>query len=375
MAVAVEVEGGDADAVDRRRARASAFAVPGRLPARSTGVPRAPVRARRRCPSRGRARRGRPRQARRLRRRSASRPRGARERPPRSTSSSVTRSIAPPPCSSGSLSLSRRRVAHQRAGSERRVELVARERQEVDARAGHVDAAVGGELRGVDEQLSAVSMGKLGQLGDRPHLPADVRGAGDGDQVDPRPRAPKRPLTRLQQLVRRAGERRAAGDRGAAREACWSDARPRSRAPACPRRSAADRTLIASVVLRTKTTASPARAPTNSATGVARVLERGGGDAGTSGRCRGARCCTTGRTPRRHPTRRPSRACWPRSRGSRSAARDRRYTARRCRRRGDETAPLQDPGREGRSASQPASTPRYGRPVAPRYVDPPKSLR
>jgi hypothetical protein len=47
---------------------------------------------------------------------------------------------------------------------------------------------VGSELRGVDEQLGSVSMGELGQLGDRPHLPGDVRGARDGDQVDPRPR-------------------------------------------------------------------------------------------------------------------------------------------------------------------------------------------
>ena len=44
------------------------------------------------------------------------------------------------------------------------------------------------ELRGVDEQPGAVGMGELGQLADRPHLPGDVRGAGDGDQVDPRPR-------------------------------------------------------------------------------------------------------------------------------------------------------------------------------------------
>ena len=71
----------------------------------------------------------------------------------------------------------------------------------------HVDAAVGGELRGVDEQLGAVSVGELGQLGDRPDLAGDVRGAGDGDQVDPRPRRAKRPLARVQQLVRRAGER------------------------------------------------------------------------------------------------------------------------------------------------------------------------
>ena len=97
-------------------------------------------------------------------------------------------------------------VAHQRAGSERRVELVARERQEVDARATHVDATLVGQLRRVHEELRPMSVGKVGELGDRPHLPADVRGAGDGDQVDPRPRGAERALTRIQQLVCRAGE-------------------------------------------------------------------------------------------------------------------------------------------------------------------------
>jgi hypothetical protein len=78
-------------------------------------------------------------------------------------------------------------VAAQRAGSERCVELVARERQEVDAGAGHVDRTVRSELGSVDEQLCPVSVGELGQLGDRPDLAGDVRGAGDGDEVDSRP--------------------------------------------------------------------------------------------------------------------------------------------------------------------------------------------
>ena len=51
-----------------------------------------------------------------------------------------------------------------------------------------------------------MSVGKVGERGDRPHLPADVRGAGDGDEVDPRPRGPERALTSVQQLVCRAGE-------------------------------------------------------------------------------------------------------------------------------------------------------------------------
>jgi hypothetical protein len=43
------------------------------------------------------------------------------------------------------------------------------------------------ELGSVDEQLCPVSVGELGQLGDRPDLAGDVRGAGDGDEVDSRP--------------------------------------------------------------------------------------------------------------------------------------------------------------------------------------------
>ena len=57
-----------------------------------------------------------------------------------------------------------RRAADERAGAERRVELVAGEREVVDAERVHVDRAVRGELRGVDEQLRAVLVGEVGEL-------------------------------------------------------------------------------------------------------------------------------------------------------------------------------------------------------------------
>ena len=57
-----------------------------------------------------------------------------------------------------------RHAADERAGAERRVELVAGEREVVDAGVGHRDRAVRGELGGVDEELRAVLVGELGEL-------------------------------------------------------------------------------------------------------------------------------------------------------------------------------------------------------------------
>ena len=100
--------------------------------------------------------------------------------------SRVTSLIAPPPWRSGAASSSRcADRADEGAGPEGRVELVAREGEEVDARAGHVDRAVGRELRGVDEELGAVAVRDRGEpLATRPDLARDVGRAGQGDQVD-----------------------------------------------------------------------------------------------------------------------------------------------------------------------------------------------
>ena len=137
--------------------------------------------------------------------------------------------------------------------------------------------AVRGELRGVDEQLGAVRVGELRQLGDRPHLAGDVRGAGHGDQVDPRPCRAARARTRSSSSSAEVGERAAAAGRGGATGACWRGARPAWRARRAPAGSAVASTLIASVVLRTKTTLSSARAD-ELGDGLARVLERRGRD-------------------------------------------------------------------------------------------------
>ena len=59
-----------------------------------------------------------------------------------------------------------------------------------------------------------------------------------------------------------------------------------------PAGSAAARTLIASVVLRTNTTSSSGARADEPRDVLARVLERGGGRPATSRRCRGGRCCT-----------------------------------------------------------------------------------
>lgn len=81
-------------------------------------------------------------------------------------------------------------VPHQDTGSERRVELVTREGEEIDASAGHVNATVGGELRGVNEQHGAVGMSERGQLREGPDLAGDVRGAGGGNEIDRGPGGP-----------------------------------------------------------------------------------------------------------------------------------------------------------------------------------------
>ena len=148
----------------------------------------------------------------------------------------------------------------ERAGPERRVELVPRQREVVDARARHVDGAMRRELGGVDEELGAVVVRDRGELGQRPHLAGDVRGARDGDEVDARLRrraararsAPRAP-TRCPGPAARSG-------RGDATAACSRDARPRVESTRVPAGSAAARTLMASVVLRTSTTV-PSRAP------------------------------------------------------------------------------------------------------------------
>ncbi len=225
------------------------------------------------------------------------------------TSSSVTSLIAPPPCSSGSPPSGD--LADERTGAERRVELVAGDREVVDPRLGHRQRAVRRELGGVDEQLRAVRVGELREFLERPDLTGHVRGAGDGEQVDRR-RA-QRLRRDLEQLVGRGRERqhvqvvaapgehvRVVLDRG--RE------HPRAR-----RKGGGEDVDRLGRVANEHDAAPPAR-PRSARRPRARARRRRSRPA-TSRRCRGARCCTTARRPRRRPRRRPSPACSPRSRG------------------------------------------------------------
>ena len=102
-------------------------------------------------------------------------------------------------------------AGHQRGAPERRVEHVPRERQVVDAVLGHVDGAMGSELRGVDEELRAVVAHDRRELGQRPDLAGDARRAGDRDEVDRRCGDPQRVLAALHQL-RAVGRSRQDGD-------------------------------------------------------------------------------------------------------------------------------------------------------------------
>ena len=69
------------------------------------------------------------------------------------------------------------------ARSERGVELVARERDVVDAEAAQVERAMRRELRGVGEELGAVRVGQRRQRPERPDLAGHVGGAGHGNEV------------------------------------------------------------------------------------------------------------------------------------------------------------------------------------------------
>ena len=152
----------------------------------------------------------------------------------------------------------------ERAGPERRVELVPRQREVVDARGRHVDGAMRRELGGVDEELRAVVVRDRGELGQRPHLAGDVRGARDGDEVDARLRHPQRVLAALHELPRAVRDRQH-GQVVAAPRQHVGVVLGRGREHAAARGQRGGRTLMASVVLRTSTTV-PSRAPTNSAT-------------------------------------------------------------------------------------------------------------
>ncbi len=73
-------------------------------------------------------------------------------------------------------------AADERSRTERRVQLVAGEREVVHTDLGEIDTAVGHELRTVDEDPGAGSVCELGEFGDRQDLTGDVGSTGDGEQ-------------------------------------------------------------------------------------------------------------------------------------------------------------------------------------------------
>ena len=77
-----------------------------------------------------------------------------------------------------------RRRPDQNAAAERRVHLVPREREEVDAHRHHVDGSVRRQLGGVDREQRSVLMREQSDLGDGKDLPGDVARARDRDDPD-----------------------------------------------------------------------------------------------------------------------------------------------------------------------------------------------
>ena len=76
------------------------------------------------------------------------------------------------------------RPAHEDAGAERGVQLVAGEGEVIDVVRADVDPPVRGELRRVHDDPGAVFVGQRGQAADRQDFAGDVGGAGHGQEAD-----------------------------------------------------------------------------------------------------------------------------------------------------------------------------------------------
>ena len=222
---------------------------------------------------------------------------------------------------------SQSRPADERAGAERRVRLVAREREVVDAGCREVDAAVRQQLRGVHREARAVRVREPGERRDREHLARDVRGAGHRQERGGTGRRARRraPRASRRSWVRPTTTRRSRhGSRFA-----WCSM---SSTTVSPGTAEASR-FSASVVLRVNTTRSSSRAPTWRAT-VARASSTSAVESPATGsRCRGARSRSRAARGRRAPRPRRGPGRMPRRRGSRAAPCRRRARAPRGRRR------------------------------------------
>ena len=172
---------------DARRHRPPATAPAGAGPARSRGAraaasrasaPRARARTSRRRPAHRRRRRARSR-----RRRSACLPRSARARRTRRRARPGRRRPRRRRAAAARPSRCARPRAIEDADAERRVELVAREREVVDPERFHVDRHMRRELGSVDADLGAVVVRELGQLAHGHDLARHVGGARDREEV------------------------------------------------------------------------------------------------------------------------------------------------------------------------------------------------
>ena len=152
------------------------------------------------------------------------------------TSSSVTSLIAPPPCSSGSPPSAR--AADERAGAERRVELVAGEREVVDA--GRRPCRSRGAARAGRRRRTARRRGAWASAASSASghtSPVTLEAPVTASRSIGRVRAARCSASSSSSRGRVAGTAAGAG-RGGATGACSRGARPAWRAPACPAGSA-----------------------------------------------------------------------------------------------------------------------------------------
>ena len=95
----------------------------------------------------------------------------------------------------------------QHPGAVRRIQLVAGEDDVVDAARGDVDDPVRRELRSVDQNPGLVALSDGHDVGQRPELAGDVRGAGDDDQAVLGARRDQRGVQVLERVLDARGHR------------------------------------------------------------------------------------------------------------------------------------------------------------------------
>ena len=200
------------------------------------------------------------------------------------TSSRSTRSTAPPPARKGSPVLERRPWPDQRPGPERRVQLVAAERDEVGPGG---QRPVGRQLRRVEQRpgrRAAWAAAQIASTGGRHPVTLDAPVEREERRPGARRRAPAR---RRRRRTCRRGRTRPSGEwptRAQGRRLAWCSTTVVTTTSSGSSAERYARWFIASVVLRTSTTTSPPppppRPPGEPVGAVARLLVGGGGAPG-----------------------------------------------------------------------------------------------